>query len=128
MDIKVLILSLGMSTSLIACGGSSSSGVEPIEIIDLTFCVSEIVDVRVIRNDLLENDITFRDYSWTNGCEVDVNLAYGFLTAGSIEVVPLARGETFTESTSSTYSYVACRPPSIGIDSDDSVGLQLGCS
>lgn len=116
-----LVVLLALITLSACGGGGSSSGGQPT---DLTSCVAE--SVVEIESSL---DVTRREYTYTNNCGVPVNLTTVSLTESTLRTISLAVDGTFTDTTILSFNFIACRPPSVGIDVDsDRILVQLGCS
>lgn len=119
MKISVWLLAVSLSLFLAACGGGSSSGGSEQQLKDLSFCVAELLEERAIASPSGGADIVFKDYTFTNLCGETVNLSIGSLTTSSIGTLPLADGESYSQTSAVLpLKYIACRPPSVGIDID----------
>ncbi|RBP51131.1 hypothetical protein DFR28_102550 [Arenicella xantha] len=79
---------------------------------------------------LTDTSYTKIEYTWINNCGFTVNLSTAFLTSSTIETISLASNETHSDSTIAIpIKFVACRPPSTGIDvAPEEALLQFGCS
>jgi hypothetical protein len=106
-----------LTTVLSACGGgSSSSGGDDQANKNLTHCVTETVTEQ-------------NNFTLTNNCGLAINLSTSIIT-GPFETILLAINGTHSGSVDFRgLAYIACRPPSTGIDSNPDLPLiQIGCS
>jgi len=103
---------------LTACGGgSSSSGQSNV----VSYCIGVTTETRAF----VDKDIT--EQIFTNNCDFTVNLTTVVAIVAEPPVALAPNQEKRTIFTSTT-NFIACRPPSIGIDSDDGTGVSLRCS
>ena len=97
-----------------ACGGgSSSSGGEPDN--DVSFCI-------VVSDEVNFLGVTERTY--LNNCGFAVNIGIGLVSISRIEV--LGVNESIT--TIVRGGFIACRPPSMPFDADDSGARDFRCA
>ena len=123
---NILPIMLASFVVLSGCGGggSSSGGGSAQMQNDVTSCIRQETMTSV---DFFGN--TIEDITFTNTCDFNVNLALATVVGLSSDgLLTLAPNESFTRRSLFVGEIIACRPPSVAMDTDDSINVSLACS